>query len=62
MAESAYTIIAKRAGDWWVGWVQEIPGVNAQEHTKEELILSLRHAVREAIEMNRNEARKAAEF
>lgn len=27
---------------WWVGWLVDIPGVNAQEKTREELIESLR--------------------
>ena len=61
MAVSGYTVLVKKAGNWWIGWVQEVPGVNAQERTKEELLLSLRQALREAIEFNREEARKAAE-
>jgi len=31
----------KKDGDWWLGWVEEIPGANAQEKTKEELMMSL---------------------
>ena len=50
MSKSIYTAVVKRTGDWWVGWVQEIPGVNAQERTKDELLVSLRQALREAIE------------
>jgi predicted RNase H-like HicB family nuclease len=61
MAESGYTALVKQAGGWWIGWVQEVPGVNAQERTKEELLLSLRQALREAIEFNREDARKAAD-
>ena len=61
MADSGYTALVKKAGGWWIGWVQEVPGVNAQERTKEELLSSLRTALREALEFNRNEARKAAE-
>ncbi|MCL5098354.1 MAG: type II toxin-antitoxin system HicB family antitoxin [Candidatus Omnitrophica bacterium] len=61
MAESAYTALVKQAGGWWIGWVQEVPGVNAQERTKEELLVSLRQALHEAIEFNRQEARKAAD-
>ena len=42
--ETGYTAIVKRDGDWWIGWVEEIPGVNAQETSKEELLdLSLIH-------------------
>lgn len=51
----------KRVGDWWIGWVQEVPGVNAQERTKDELLVSLTQALREALEFNREDARKAAD-
>ena len=60
MADSGYSALVKRVDDWWVGWVQEIPGVNAQERTKEELMKSLALALREAIDFNREDARKAA--
>ena len=55
-----YTAITKQAGGWWIGWVEEIPGVNCQERTQEELLESLRSALREALEFNREEAVKAA--
>ena len=61
MADSGYTALVKRAGDWWIGWVLEVPGVNAQERTKEELLVSLKQALREAIEFNRADARRAAD-
>jgi predicted RNase H-like HicB family nuclease len=48
-----YTALVKRDGDWWIGWVEEIPGVNAQERSKEELLSSLREALGEALEFNR---------
>nr|VFJ48856.1 MAG: hypothetical protein BECKDK2373C_GA0170839_102312 [Candidatus Kentron sp. DK]VFJ50983.1 MAG: hypothetical protein BECKDK2373B_GA0170837_103128 [Candidatus Kentron sp. DK] len=28
-----YTAVIKREGKWWIGWIQEIPGVNCQERT-----------------------------
>lgn len=31
----------KKSGDWWIGWLIDLPGVNAQEKTKKELINSL---------------------
>ncbi len=34
--------VIKRSGDWWIGWLVDIPGVNAQEKTREELLESLR--------------------
>ena len=29
-AVSRYTAVVKQHGDWWLGWVAEVPGVNAQ--------------------------------
>lgn len=55
-----YTAVLKHDGDWWIGWIEEVPGVNCQEATREELIDSLRVTLAEAIEMNREEARDAA--
>ena len=57
----AYTAIIKRDGDWWIGWVEEVPGVNAQERSREELLARLRVVLVEALEFNRKEARAAAE-
>jgi predicted RNase H-like HicB family nuclease len=57
----SYTAIVKRDGDWWLGWVEEVPGVNAQERSREELLASLRVILAEALEFNREEARAAAE-
>ena len=58
---SRYTAVVKQDGDWWLGWVEEVPGVNAQEHTREALLASLKEVLREALEMNRAEARAAAD-
>ena len=37
-----YRAVIKRSGEWWIGWLIDLPGVNAQEKTKAELIESLR--------------------
>jgi predicted RNase H-like HicB family nuclease len=58
---NTYTAILKNEGDWWIGWVEEIPGVNAQEKTKSELLNSLKVILDEALEFNRQEAREAAQ-
>jgi hypothetical protein len=58
---NTYTAITKRDGDWWIGWIQEIPGVNCQERTHEGLLESLRVTLKEALELNRQEALRAAE-
>ena len=55
-----YTAITKKDGDWWIGWIEEVPGVNCQERTREELLASLRETLKEALEFNREEAIKAA--
>ena len=57
----SYTAIVKQDGDWWIGWVEEVPGVNAQERSRQELLTSLRTILAEALEFNRTEARAAAE-
>ena len=51
-----YTAIIKQRGEWWVGWIEEVPGVNCQEHSRQELIENLRITLREAIEFNRQDA------
>ena len=55
-----YTAIIKKDSDWWIGWVEELPGVNCQEKTREELLESIRITLREALEMNRADALDAA--
>jgi predicted RNase H-like HicB family nuclease len=55
-----YTAVVQRHGNWWIGWVEEIPGVNSQGATREELFENLRSALEEALEMNRADARAAA--
>jgi predicted RNase H-like HicB family nuclease len=55
-----FTALIRDDGPWWIGWVEEVPGVNAQEHSREELLDSLRQVLREALEFNRLEALEAA--
>jgi predicted RNase H-like HicB family nuclease len=57
---NTYTGIMKQDGDWWIGWIEEIPGVNCQEKTREELLESLSINLKEALEFNREEAIRAA--
>ena len=54
--ENKYTAVIKKDDGWWIGWIEEIPGVNCQEKTKEELLKTLRITLKEALEMNKNEA------
>ena len=56
----AYTAVIKRDGGWWIGWIEEVPGVNCQEASREALLDSLRVTLKEAIELNRADALAAA--
>jgi predicted RNase H-like HicB family nuclease len=51
-----YTAVIKQEGDWWIGWIEEVPGVNCQERTRQELVESLRITLQEAIDFNRQDA------
>lgn len=55
-----YTAVVKEEGRWWIGWIEEIPGVNCQEASREELLETLRVTLREALELNRADALDAA--
>ncbi len=58
--KDTYTAIIKQSGPWWMGWIAEVPGVNCQEPTREELLETLKITLEEALEFNRSEAREAA--
>ena len=47
-----YTAVVKRNGEWWIGWIEEVPGVNCQERTYEELQQSLVETLLEALEFD----------
>lgn len=58
--KDTYTAVVKKSGSWWIGWVEEVPGVNCQEASKKELMESLQVTLREAVELNRRDAIEAA--
>ena len=60
MKQRFHTIIKPEPNGWFVGWVEEVPGVNSQGQTREELLENLRSALSEMLEMNRADARAAA--
>ncbi len=51
-----YTPVLKQTGNWWIGWIVEVPGVNCQEKTYEGLKETLEITLREALEFNRQDA------
>ena len=58
--KETYTAVIKKSAAWWIGWIEEVPGVNCQEASKKQLIESLQVTLREALEMNRRDALAAA--
>ena len=57
---NSYTAVTKQENGWWIGWIEEIPGVNCQERTRDQLLASLRVTLLEALEFNREDALRAA--
>jgi predicted RNase H-like HicB family nuclease len=55
-----FNAVIKQDDGWWIGWVEEIPGVNSQGKTRVELLKNLRSALKEALEFNRDDALAAA--
>lgn len=53
-----FTGIFEQEGDWWIAYVEEIPGVNTQGSTIEEARENLKEAVKLIIEANRELARR----
>ena len=47
-----YRALIKKSGDWWIGWLIDLPGVNAQERTQAGLIESLKVGAQEMLATN----------
>ncbi len=54
--KNEFTAVVKQDGDWWIGWIEEVPGVNCQEATRPELLESLRVTLGEALAFNKADA------
>lgn len=55
------TAVLEQKGEWWIGYVEEIPGANAQGKTKEEVRENLVEAANLVLEANRRWARRESE-
>ena len=53
---NCYTVVLEQENDCWIGWIEEVPGVNCQESTRTELLETLKITLRKALEMNFEEA------
>jgi predicted RNase H-like HicB family nuclease len=49
---NVHTAVIKQDGDWWIGWIEEVPGVNCQEASRDELLVSLKVTLEEMLELN----------
>lgn len=47
-----HTAVIKQDAGWWIGWIEEVPGVNCQERSREALIETLRVTLRESLELS----------
>lgn len=56
-----YTALIRETEGWWIGNIQEIPGINCQERTREELLVSIRSALKDILELNREDATRRVE-
>ena len=56
-----YTAVIQKSEGWWIGWIQEVDGVNCQERTREELLVSLKSGLEDILELNREEAIRRTE-
>lgn len=57
--KGTYTAVIQHRDNFWIGWIEEVRGVNSQGRTRDELLENLRSALHEALEMNRSDAREA---
>ena len=55
---NTFTAVFQQDGDWWIGYVEELPGANTQGATLDEARENLKEAVALILEANRELARK----
>ncbi|MBI4272363.1 type II toxin-antitoxin system HicB family antitoxin [Candidatus Uhrbacteria bacterium] len=54
-----YTAIYKKNRGWYLGWIEEVPGVNTQGKTLKEVRENLNEALSLILEVNKELLRKA---
>jgi predicted RNase H-like HicB family nuclease len=59
--QHVFTAVLERDGDWWIGYVEELPGANTQGRTLDEAQANLQDAVGRVLGANRELARREAE-
>jgi len=56
--ESIFTAIFEKTNDWYIGYIEELPGANTQGRTLEEARENLREAIELILLSNRELAEK----
>ena len=51
--EHHFTAVFERDGDWWIAYVEELPGANTQGRTLEEARENLKEAIALVLQANR---------
>jgi len=49
-----FTAVFEQEGEWWIGYIEELPGANTQGQTLEEVRENLKEAVQLVIEADRD--------
>ena len=57
---NTFTAVFEHHGEWWIGYVEELPGANSQGATLEEARENLKEAAELILEANREVARREA--
>jgi predicted RNase H-like HicB family nuclease len=57
---NTFTAVFERDGDWWIGYVEELPGANTQGKTLDEARENLKEAIQLILEANREQAKLQA--
>lgn len=58
--EQTFSAVFEHDGQWWLGYVEELPGANTQGRTLEEARANLKEAVQLVIEAHRLLAQQQA--
>ena len=53
-----FTAVYKKSGKWYLGWIEEIPGVNTQGKTLKETKENLKEALLLILQAHRKASRK----
>ena len=56
--ENKFTAVFEHVGEWWIGYIEELPGANTQGRTLEEARENLKEAAHLIIEVNRELTRR----